>query len=81
MNTESVLSSGFHSVTGQKSSQPQTSSVADTNALVAGTLCGKGLKQNRGRLSESPQAGMQQQQQQQKMQSKFSKIIVHVHVL
>lgn len=52
----------------QKSSQPQTSSIADTNTLVAASLFGKGLKQNRGRLSESPQAGMQQQQQ-QKMQS------------
>lgn len=47
-----------------KSNQPQTSSIADTNSLVAAALFGKGLKQNRGRMPESPQAGMPQQQQQ-----------------
>ncbi|KAL4237057.1 mediator of RNA polymerase II transcription subunit 8 [Mactra antiquata] len=46
----------------QKSSQPQTSSLTDTNALVSATLTGKGLKSNRTRLPESPQAGMQQLQ-------------------
>ncbi|XP_060577611.1 mediator of RNA polymerase II transcription subunit 8-like [Ruditapes philippinarum] len=47
-----------------KNSQPQTSSVADRDTLVSASLHGKNLKTNRGRLSESPQAGMSQQKMQ-----------------
>lgn len=54
----------------QKSAPPQTSSIADTNTLVATALFGKNIRSSRGRLSESPQSSQQQQQQQQqKMQT------------
>ena len=52
---------------GQKNSQPQTSSLADTNTLITTVLCGKGIKQVRS-MSESPtQPNIQAQQQQPKL--------------
>lgn len=50
----------------QKNSQPQTSSLADTNTLVSTILCGKGIKQNIN-LSESPSQSNLQPQQQPKL--------------
>lgn len=51
----------------QKNSQPQTSSLADTNTLITTVLCGKGIKQVRS-MSESPtQPNIQAQQQQPKL--------------
>ena len=59
-------------ILGQKNSQPQTSSLADTNTLVTTVLCGKGIKQVRNLQAESPtQSNIPAQQQQQKIQGKL----------
>ena len=58
-------------ITDQKASQPQTSSMADTNTLVATLLYGKTLRQ-RSRMSESPQTSVSATQA--KMQSKCIQI-------
>lgn len=53
----------------QKNTQPQTSSLADTNTLITTVLCGKGIKTARS-MAESPtQSSLQAQQMQSKLQT------------